>query len=362
MNTIDRYVARTFLMSYVLLLLAGMGLYVVGDLLVNIDDFTADGAVPAPQALRSMADYYLYNVPLYFSQLGGFALAIAACFTLALMHRNNEMTALVAAGMPLQRLLVPILACAVVLAGAWLANREFVLPEIAHKIARQRSDVQGARTLGVYCIRDDKNNILTALRLYPREGVLARAFVIEPDESGAPARLIEADEAIYDPAARTWRLERGRRVEMGAAPTEGLGAPIRYEPVAEFPLRLTPEDLVLRQGAEWSELLSLKQMNALVEHGSLANRPTIVMARHVRLTTPLLQLILLVLTATVFVSRAPANVLARGGRALLIGGVFFAIAFMAQSIVREEHAELVAWSPILIFGPWAAAQWASVKT
>jgi lipopolysaccharide export LptBFGC system permease protein LptF len=145
MSIIDRYVARTFLSGYLILMLVGIGLYTLTDLLVNVDEFAKDETLSLLQVLRLMADYYLCNLPLYYSQLGGPLMAIAAAFTLGMMLRNNELTALVAAGMPLQRLAVPIAACSVLLVAAWMANRELLLPRLAHKIARKHDDVISQR-------------------------------------------------------------------------------------------------------------------------------------------------------------------------------------------------------------------------
>lgn len=364
MSILDRYIARTFISGYIILLLVGIGSYVLADVLVNIDDFTEDPSLSTGQVLANIADFYGYSLPLYFSQLAPFCLAIGGAFTIAMMLRNNELTAIVAAGVPLQRLLAPLVVCGMLLIGVWFANRELVMPPIAAKLARTRSDVQGTRTVGVYCVRDDQRNIITALRLRPRDGVLGHVFIIEPDETGTPAHLIEADLAVYDAPRKTWKLDRGRRVVMAPpdAATEGLGASIRYEPVEEFALGLTPEELVLRQASELSDLLSLQQMNLLLQRGGLANRPSIVMARHVRLTQPVLHMLLLLLAVPAFLSREPANVLACGGRALLAAGVFFGVSFVAQSIIREEHAALMAWLPIFVFGPLTVVYLANVKT
>jgi lipopolysaccharide export system permease protein len=364
MTRIDRYVVRTFLSGYVILMLVGMGLYVLTDLLVNIDEFTEDESLPLLEVLGLMGDFYLCNLPLYYSQLGGPLMAIAAAFTLGIMLKNNELTALVAAGMPLQRLAVPVVGCAVLLVAVWMANRELVMPPLAHKIARKHDDVITQRTTGVRCARDDHNTILTAVRFYPRQGRLERVFIIEPDAAGRPRHLVTADFATYDQQAGVWKLERGVRKTM-QDPLEGRGLGERLEPayIDEYPFKLTPEELALRRDSQWAELLSIRQLNTLLESRHLVNRPTINMARHVRLTQWLLQLVLLLLVLPFFLTREPTNVLAAGGRALLLGGAFFLVTFIAHNIVKQEaYTALIAWIPILAFGPLAVVQLANVKT
>lgn len=364
MSIIDRYVARTFLSGYVILMLVGIGLYVLGDLLLNIDEFTEDDTLPLLHVLRLMGDYYVCNLPLYYSQLGGPLMAIAAAFTLGMMLRNNELTALVAAGMPLQRLVVPLVACSVLLVTVWLANRELVLPELAHKIARKHDDVVVQRATGVYCARDDNNAILTAVRFFPHQRRLERVYITEPDTEDRPQHLIMADAATYNDQRGVWDLDRGVRVAMYTPlGGQGLGPTIRPDFIDEYPYTLTPEELVLRRNSQWADMLSIRQLNALLQSRNLANRPTVNMSRHIRLTQPLLQWILLLLALPFFLTREPSNVMAAGGRALLLTAAFYLVAFVAHSIVKEEaYAAFVAWIPILVFGPLAVVQLANVKT
>lgn len=364
MSIVDRYLARTFLSGYLILMLVGVGLYVLTDVLLNADEFTKDESLPLLQVLGLMGDYYLCNLPLYYSQLGGPLMAIAAAFTLAMMLRNNELVALAAAGMPLQRLVVPLAACSVLLVGVWMANRELLLPKLAHKVARKHDDVIVQRTVGVQCARDDNNAILSAASFFPREGRLENVSIVEPDEQSRPRNLITADAATYDPDSGVWKLERGIRVTMyDPLDTPGLGPPIEPDYMDEYAFALTPEELVLRRDSQWADLLSIRQLNALLQSRNLANRPSVNMSRHIRLTQPLLQWILLLLTLPFFLVREPANVMAAGGKALLLAGAFYLVAFVAHSVVKEEaYAALIAWIPILIFGPLAVVQLANART
>ena len=289
-------------------------------------------------------------------------MAFAAAFTLGLMLRNNELTALIAAGMPLQRLAVPLVFCSILLVGAWMANRELLLPSLAHKVARSHNDIVGQHTVGVSCVRDENDAILTANGFTPRDGRLEKVYIIEPAQHGR--HLVQADAATYDYERRTWRLERGVRKTM-QDPTKAQGFDVAIKPqyVDEFAFTLTPEELVLRRNAQWADLLSLRQLNSLLKSHNLANRAAVDMSRHIRLTQPLIQWVLLLLAIPFFLIREPSNVMGAGGKALLLTGAFFLISFIAHSIVKDEsYAALVAWIPILVFGPLAVVQLANVKT
>ncbi len=364
MNVIDRYVAWSFLSSFVILLLVGMGLYIVGDLMVNLDEFTEDRSLTLLQVAGAMGDYYLYNVPLYYKQLAGPVMALAGAFTLAVMLRRNELTALVAAGVPLQRLAAPVFVCALGLAALWAANAELLIPRIAPKIARQHREVVGQSSLSVSFARDNQGATLIAMQLYPREGRLYRVFIFEPGPDGRPLNLITADSADWDAQRRVWRLdERGRRQRFVEDAAGGmLAAQIATEAVSEYAFDMSPEEMQLWQRAEFADLLSVSQMNGLLAAEALPMLPAIRTARHVRLTQPILQMILLLLAIPFFLSRSPTNVLAAGGRALLLCGLFFGATFVAHSIISSEWALLVTWLPILVFGPVAVQLMANART
>lgn len=364
MRTVDRYVTASFLGSYGLLLLVGVGLYVFSDILVNLDEFTKDRALTLAQVLGNMADYYGYNLPLYFHQLGGLMLSIAAAFTFAMMMRNNELTPLIVAGVPLQRLAVPVFVCSVGLVALWLANAEWVLPRYAHKIARRHDDFGEHRPVEVRCVRDDRNAILTALELHAPAGLLRGVYLIEPDEDGVPHHLVRADAASYDRDRGTWRLERGARLVMGTAFTAAdLSGTLQWQPLAEYPFTLSPEQIVLRQSSQWAELMSFRQMNALLQSRNLPNLPAVAKARDIRFTQPLLAWILMFLAVPFFLTREPANVLIAGGKALVLTGLCFGVAFLAHSVSTDAAtARLATAAPVLLFGPVAVLHFANVKT
>ena len=80
MLTIDRYIIGSFLRSYFILLAVGLGVYIVSDLLVNLDGFIENRELSFSEVLNAIVDYYWHNLPLYFSQLAGPVTAFAGAF------------------------------------------------------------------------------------------------------------------------------------------------------------------------------------------------------------------------------------------------------------------------------------------
>ncbi len=364
MTILDRHLAWSFFASYVILLLTGIGLYVFTDILVNFDEFTENRALSTADVVALMLDFYGPNLAMYFSQISGPVMAVAAAFTIALMQRNNELTAVVAAGVPLQRLLFPILVVAVFIIAAWVGVTEFIVPEFAAKISRRHQDLHNDSAVGVYAARDGNNSILSARELYAAEGRLRGVFIIAPDAEGRPSQLIRADAATWSPPRRAWQLERGSRLDVGEAFGAGdLTHALRWTPLNEYPFTLAPEELRLRQTTQWTDLMSIRQINALAGAGSLPNLPTILRTRDVRFTQPLLQLILLLLVTPFFLTRQPTNVLEAGGRAIAFAGACFLVAFLAQNVPTDvEWTRFAAGIPLIIFGPLAVYLVSNAKT
>ncbi|TWT44075.1 putative permease YjgP/YjgQ family protein [Phycisphaerae bacterium RAS1] len=364
LTVIDRYIIRSFLGGYSVLMFVGIGLYILSDLLFNFDEFTENATLPVGAVLAAIADYYWYNIPLYFSQLNGPVMAMAGAFALGLMLKGNELAPLITAGVPLPRLAAPILGAALVIVIVWMANREILMPRIAGKIARSHDDLTGTRTQAVHCARDERNVILTAARFYARDGGLAKVLLIEPDDAGRPVSLIQADSADYDASRGVWRLSNGFRVAMGdPAADEGLGRGIRREPLVEYAFGLTPAQVLLQQSGQWADLMSLAQMNELLSTGNLPNRAAVVHSRDGRFMQPLLQWILLALAVPAFLCRAPTTVVSAGGKALLMCGALFFAAFVMQTLSGEDMLTRFATaSPVIIFGSLAVYKLASVRT
>jgi lipopolysaccharide export LptBFGC system permease protein LptF len=363
MKIIDRYIAGSFLSSYLLLLVGCIGLYIFGDILANFDNFMQDETLTTRQILLNMADYYGHNLPLYYHQLGWVLLGVAAGFTFAVMLWNNEMVALVAAGVPLQRLAVPALACSVFLIGGWVANAEFVLPRFAQKIARLHGDLDDQRAAFIQYVRDDNNVVLVAEELHLQRGALEGVHMIEPDPNGGLRHLIRADAATWDPQRQVWALTRGaRQVVTRGAGQEGSALAVRWDPLDEYPFTLSPDEILLRQSSQWADLMSMREMNELLKSRNLPNLAAIDRSRDVRFMQPLVAWIMMLLGMPFFLTREPANVFVAGAKALLLSGTCFAFIFLVQNLWSDGYTRFAAALPLLVFGPIAVFHLGNAKT
>jgi lipopolysaccharide export system permease protein len=367
MRTLDRYLLRSFLFNYLASLFVMISMYVVLDLFVNFDEFTENdkGVI---QIARDILDYYVYNIPLYFKQLSGVITLFAACFTLARIQRANETTAVLASGMSLYRLAAPIVVAGFCMNVLLVANDELLLPRVAHKLARMRDDVEGAREYDLWFVKDG-SRLVSARRFWPKHGEIRGLYIVELStrrgEKGRLAGTITADVAQWDAAARGWRLARGGHYDLSGDEVSS----VRPTPIEFYPSELSPDDLVLRKMTAWTQFLSTSQLNQLLRRD--ASRQGIIDdIKHKRFTQPINNMILLLLGIAFFLNRLPSSVLNQGAKALATCAFSFLIAFAGQQLIGAVatvagipiHPALPAWVPIFLFGPLAVLLLDNIKT
>lgn len=136
-----------------------------------------------------------------------------------------------------------------------------------------------------------------------------------------------------------WQLENGRLL----APSD-----------------LTAQDLILRRSSRWLDYMSISQLNDLLKLRHVPNRAAAQLARHIRVTEPINNLIMLLLGLPFILSRE-RNIKASIGLCLLLVMSFYAFVHMCRNIAGLPP-EWSAWLPVLLFGPVAVVMFDSVKT
>ena len=142
-KTLDRYIVRTFLHSLLMWFIVMMTLRVVVDMFTQMDEFTeSDEGILSVAAY--ICSYYFFNAFVYITQMGGIIIVAAAAFTMARMNHSNELTAMLASGVSLHRVVWPIILCAIAMSGFIIIDQEFVIPNVKDKLIRS-ADSQSSK-------------------------------------------------------------------------------------------------------------------------------------------------------------------------------------------------------------------------
>ena len=123
MKLLDRYILRRFLTAVVFALIAFTVIFVVVDLIENLDRFI-DHQVPRPV----VAAYYLYYLPYIVTLILPVAMLLASLFSIGQMARFNELIAIRSSGVSIYRILAPVFAAAFLVSLADYYFSETIVP------------------------------------------------------------------------------------------------------------------------------------------------------------------------------------------------------------------------------------------
>jgi len=220
MGTLDRYVVRSFLTTAALCFLTLMMLRIVGDLFTHIDEFAELQFDTVFQRVLHIVRYYGYQSFMYFAELGGIIIVSSAAFTLAVMNHTNELTAMLAAGVSLHRVSLPIVICAMAMGGLVIVDQELIIPRIASELVISPDERPDTMEFEVRLVEDSKSSVWYATRYYAGRELMQSPVIMARDRDFGLIAVISgrtAKAATVDGEAG-WLLTGGR-----ISPTARLG-------------------------------------------------------------------------------------------------------------------------------------------
>jgi lipopolysaccharide export system permease protein len=374
MKILDRYVLASFLKNYLISFMVLIGMYVVLDMVFNFDELTElkssvtqQGTQPIVAVLSNIGGYYFYQIFLFFVHLSGVIPVVAAAFTLMRLSRFNELTAVLAAGVPLLRVAAPIIIASVILNALLIVDQEVLIPRMIPQLSRSHDDLSKDRDyVDVTNIQDDKNALLYAAAYFPerpnRPATLETVDVIERNEKLEVVGKITAQSARWDGAR--WNLEGATRV---TGLRDGRAA---EEPIALWDTSITPRDIDLYRNTDFVELLSTEQINGLLTKPKSFGTNMLLRVKHWRFTQPLMNVILLLLCIPSVLTREPGRLKSAATQCLILAALGMGSIFLAHSIAGKPPSAdmaarwpaIMAWAPIFVFGPVAVYLLDRIKT
>ncbi|MDP1662127.1 MAG: LptF/LptG family permease [Phycisphaerales bacterium] len=379
MNTLDRYIARQFLINVGALAIMLGAFVVMVDVSLNADEYlrradeTSGGAAGLRRALVTVLlvwDLWWPRLLQLLNFTSGLILVGAMGFTFAQLVRHRELVAMMAGGVSLFRAARPVMVVSVLLLGAQVANQELVLPHLSPLLSRSIKDA-GKREFDRYqvpLVSDKQGRVLTAREFDPNTSTLRGLYVLERDAEGRAIRRITADTAVWDQRAGLWRLTNGIGRSMRLAELSPTDPRARSgEVVTTVPTSVDPTVLLANQYRFYSQTLSWGQ---LIEGIRLPNLPRSMRDDLSRIAwgraSTLVGIILsMVICLPYFLTREPKNMVTQSLKAApvaigtLVGTVLGASAPIPTDLLPPMIAAFV---PVLAMLPIAIAQGTSIRT
>ena len=188
MNILDRYLLRRFLLT----LFAGIFIFIFIFIIVDMTD-NLSSYIDAGRPVSEIINIYLTGIPSLIMLLYPLGALVALFFTVGIMVRNNEFTAIKATGISAYRFLMPLFILILVLSSLLvLFNEEIVVS--ANRINRElkdRKDYSRSYTRDLSIIQS-KNEIVLASMFSKADSTLSNVHYMRFNEQNHLIEEIKA--------------------------------------------------------------------------------------------------------------------------------------------------------------------------
>jgi len=356
-KTLDRHILGEWLKILGLVLTAAVGLLLMQEMYDDFRDLLDDGA-----GVIDIAVYYAVLMPSFLTVVLPLALLISLLYSLGQLHRNNEFTAMRAAGLSLFRLtrgiwVVGVLCCGLM----WLFNSR-VVPwsvEESRRIKdsleyRHQARVAGVEHAGLVTSVTFDNRPERRLWYINRYNRFAqRAYGVTVSILDAQRRETTryvAREADYHPATRTWTLREGWELRFDP----GTGDMVRPIAFAERTFADFHEDPQLMLLIDRNPIdLSFRELRRLIDYLTIEGNPKVIKyaMRYYTLIADTLSCLVVIGFAIPFaVSGVRVSPVVGVSKSIGLFFVYYLLVSLANMIGGRGllPAEVAAWLPNLV--------------
>jgi lipopolysaccharide export system permease protein len=388
MRILDRQRYWSFFKAYVICFVSLVGLYVVIDAFSNLDEFAE--VATGVQLFYNMGRYYLIKMSLIYDQICGVITQMAAIFTVTWLQRNNELLAMLAAGISTKRVIRPVLISAIAISSLAVMNQELIMPRLGEELEKPPDD-DGIRKVKAYN-RYDSNDIFFEADLADRSNkIITKYHATLPISIASEIIELQSREARYIPEDETnlplrggW-LIRGAQFPMTPSTkaletlTHGILTPVDdpslypppLDPVLARPgmptyfLKSSLTFTAITRSRHWYHYATtIDLIRGLSDPSNAGDRVDMLVFLHARIIRPLLSVTLMLMSLPLVLGGMGRNMFINLGLSLGTSGVFYAANFLFQYLGGHEvlTPELAAWAPLILFGSFAAARWDTIRT
>jgi len=244
MRIYDRHALRQFIVTAIFSLGAFVAIFLVVDLMENLDDFL-DRAAPAGIIFL----YYLYFMPEIIKLMLPVSVLLSALFTTGRMSTYNELTALKSGGVSLQRFMAPFVIFAIVVSGFAIYFNGWVVPYTNQKkfqIARVyfHKYLENAPRSNIF-IQDSRSRILSIGIFDESRSTALRVSIQEfdPDDISVMTARYDAFEMRWNPERKNWTLMKG----TGRSFTSGGEVETNFAEKTLDGMSFSPDDIRKKQ-------------------------------------------------------------------------------------------------------------------
>ena len=367
MPIIDRYIISSFLKIFVICFLSFSGLFVIIDAFTNLEEFLAIGR--RDTVTSAILNYYGPRVLQFFDQTAPLIALVAAIFTLAMMQRSNEVTAIAAGGISKRRVVRPIFLATLIIVLLGVTNRELLIPRFRSQLAMNAQDMSAGKGRSFGLTVDHETGIqIRGTEVMPAaQSIMAPEFTL-PAELSESGTRISADDGVFLPADQNhpsgYLLNHVVGEPGKPSALDEAGQTIVYQPTDHD--WLGQDQVFIVSGVDTLRLAFPKELarNAsLTEMIRSSRNPTSSWSNqhrvdiHWRILKPFFDMTILLIGIPLVFSRGERNLFLSAGVCLVVVMTMVLVVIASHSMGASRIVtppSLAAWLPIIIFAPIAA--------
>lgn len=364
--TYDRYLLRNFLHTFFVCFISTYGLYAVIDLFENFDEMIAiNGNNGSLSLVTLIATLNFYQSIIFLDQAGPTLTVIAVMTVLILLQRSGELHPLLAAGIPMYRVLRPMILGAVVVNGLLMLNQECFLPRVAflYHDLRHRNDASQSE---VESLTDHTTRIwIDGHRVNVAERTIEHPTFVLPIGLVKNPMPLDAEIAKFYPAKKRhpagWMLKKLTKstAEIAKELTDRGRELVKIQNNEEdvFIVSAITCDQLFRRSSSYTSL-STADLLARIQCPAfgLVTIKRLTLYLHTRFMKPFMNVIAVLLAIPLMVRRESPGLVADSSLCGFVLAVVFVITQAFQSLGSSNviPPELAAWAPVVIGGSLSA--------
>ena len=376
MTILDRYLLFLFLRTFLVCFLSFTGLYVVIHLFSNLDELSALSTESSWGEL--MLSFYGPRIAEMFGKTAPVLALVAGIFSISMLQKNRELTAIEAGGITKQRALRSIIFAGLFIVGLTVANRELLIPKYKDRLVRTPQNWHDRGKVAM----NPREDLRTGMKFRGKEFLVGKKRILEanvqlplaistsvPRIAAKTATLVPANEV--HPAGV---LFNGVTLPVVMATTDSIvfeQQPLIYSP-KDFPwleddqcfiaVKMSADEIAF--GKKMAQYRPTSEMIAALKQPKRQFGQSEEVSVHARLLRPFLDITLLLLGLPMIVSNSERNIFVSAGLGFLIVGSVFLVDAACQGLGGYrllEPAALAAWLPLIVFVPLAVVSMRKLK-
>lgn len=347
MKIIDKYLIKQFVQTIIFGLLAFTLIFVVIDMVENVDDFI-DQNVSSDIVFH----YYLVFSPEIIKLMTPVAVLFAALFTVGKMSNLSELTAIKASGVSLYRFMTPFLATTFFISLVSIYFAGYVVPQANEtKINIERKYLNKGHTFAGSNIffQDSKTHIISIsfFDSYANQANQVSIQEFNPDNLTEMISRIDAVKMTFDSTTGNWIASNGvKRIfsNSGQAADYFDTLKIQY-------LNFSPADLLSKQRKP--EEMNLDNLKEFIRNQERAgnNTTSTLIEYYSRFSFPLASLVCVVFGLPISANRRRGGLAVQVGISILVTFIYLVFMKISQAFGKNGALDplLTAWFANLVF-------------